>query len=173
VGHEVDFSICDFASDLRAPTPSAAAELVSGEHEALVRRLRENLGRMERRVDQRLRDARARLRAAMGSYGLRSPENLLLQRQQRVDEALRRLDVVVERRLREARARAAAAQAALAGHDPGLILSKGYAIVRAARGDRVLTRSDQARVNMAITTEFADGRIRSVVTGDEPDLFTE
>ena len=91
VGHEVDFTIADFAADVRAPTPSAAAELVVPDAEEWLTafvRLGANLQRCMRR---QIADQRERLRWLMGRAALVSPSARLTQQAQRVDELERRL----------------------------------------------------------------------------------
>lgn len=171
VGHEVDFSISDFVADLRAATPSAAAELVSADHAAFGDRVRTAASRLERAVDGRVRDARERLRACLSSYALRQPEARLGDAQQRADEALRRLEDALGSRLRELTHRAQRAVAALAGHDPALILRKGYAIVRRAKDDRLVTDAAALKPGTQVRTQLAGGVFRSVVMKDEADLF--
>ncbi|MEQ8820642.1 MAG: exodeoxyribonuclease VII large subunit [Sumerlaeia bacterium] len=173
VGHEVDFTIADFVADMRAPTPSAAAEVVSEDHLGTLARVRELAGRVERVIDRRLADARGRTRAAASSYALRQPESLLREAQQRTDDALRRADETVDRRLGDGRSRLMAALAGMRGHDPGLVLKKGYAIVRRGRDGKVVVKPGQVRQGEALETEFAQGTIRSVVIDDQPDLFIE
>jgi len=170
VGHEVDFTICDFVADLRAATPSAAAELVSGEHERVHARAGELSLRLDRVLDAQLRDAYGRLRTAQASYAWREPERLLRDLQQRADSALATMDRAADGRVRDARARLGAASAALGGHDPALILRKGYAIVRRTDG-RLVTRAAGLRPGTHIRTEFQDGAVRSAIVPDQADLF--
>ncbi len=85
VGHETDFTICDFVADLRAPTPSAAAELVVGRKDAF----EDRLGVLEKQLAQVLRTrllaAGARLAALARHYVFREPENRVLRYRQRLD----------------------------------------------------------------------------------------
>ncbi len=171
VGHETDFTICDFVADMRAPTPSAAAELVSRDRIKLRVEVADALRRIDRSLRTRLDTARRRLRAALDSHAMRQPEMRLRVAQQATDEAIRRMDTSIGERLRTARHRALAATAALQGHDPDLILRKGYAIVTDAASGRVLSRSARIRPGRQIRTRFRDGTIRSIVTDDEADLF--
>ena len=99
VGHETDFSLADFAADLRAPTPSAAAELLVPSQEDLVRRLRALDARLRNLQRQRLRAAMQRAdRASLRLHGLRPQARLqLLCRRQA--EGLRRLAAAWQRRL--------------------------------------------------------------------------
>ncbi|RNF84998.1 exodeoxyribonuclease VII large subunit [Montanilutibacter psychrotolerans] len=117
IGHETDFSLSDFAADLRAPTPSVAAELLVPSRDDLLRRLAAIDARLRNLQLQRLRQAMQRAdRAALRLHALRPRARLdLLHRRQA--EALRRLSAAWQRRLERERARLRHAEAVLrAGH---------------------------------------------------------
>ena len=84
VGHEVDFTISDFVADLRAPTPSAAAELVVGCKDAFQSRLDELQNRLTRSLRERTLAARNRLVRASGSYVFREPANVVARHRQKL-----------------------------------------------------------------------------------------
>lgn len=86
VGHEIDFSLCDFAADVRAPTPSAAAELVVREYEALCEALVVLEKRLKQAATRQVEYRRARVETLSCSYVFRRPEELVRQRRQRCDE---------------------------------------------------------------------------------------
>ncbi|MBM3889360.1 MAG: exodeoxyribonuclease VII large subunit, partial [Verrucomicrobia bacterium] len=88
VGHEIDFTICDFVADLRAPTPSAAAELVVKQRLELADRIQLIAQRLDRETETALDTLRHRLELAASSYVFRQPAELVRQYQQRVDDAL-------------------------------------------------------------------------------------
>lgn len=90
VGHEVDYTIADFVADLRAPTPSAAAELVVREKAAVVDALRDLRGRLERAARARVERPRERLDALVGRRVLTEPARPLHDLERRVDELRRR-----------------------------------------------------------------------------------
>ncbi|HAB05142.1 MAG TPA: exodeoxyribonuclease VII large subunit, partial [Alcanivorax sp.] len=99
VGHEVDVSLCDFAADVRAPTPSAAAELISPDGDALLARLGV-LGRRQRHlVVQNLRGQRQRLEGLARRLHARHPNRQLEQTRQQVDELQARMARTLNHRL--------------------------------------------------------------------------
>lgn len=105
VGHETDFTLADFVADVRAPTPSAAAELVVREQEALLERTRLLERRLAKGLRRSLETAKSRLSLAMSSYVFKRPEELIRQRRQRIDDARMRLDAHMIDRLRLLRRR--------------------------------------------------------------------
>lgn len=112
IGHEIDFTIADFAADVRAPTPSAAAELVVPDRAACLAALARTADRLRVAVRRELRDAQARCAGALHRLKLADPGARLAQRQQRLDDLTQRLSGAVRsalqdegRRLSEAVAR--------------------------------------------------------------------
>jgi len=91
VGHEIDFTIADFVADLRAPTPSAAAELVVKAKSEFAATLREHQKRLEKDLRLRVGEARHRFMTLATSYVFRQPSELIRQYQQQVDDLRHRL----------------------------------------------------------------------------------
>jgi exodeoxyribonuclease VII large subunit len=183
VGHETDFSIADFVADLRAPTPTAAATAASPDRDALAAHLakaRAQLAReMRRGLEQRMQlvDALARhlvtpaerlKRMAEALTALRARINraqqpALRERAATLASTRERLHARLDVAMRDRRARVAAAAAALAHLDPGQVLARGYAIVRAADGT-VVRSSRQVAVDDALDLRFAEGAAAARVT---------
>ncbi|MBI2434502.1 MAG: exodeoxyribonuclease VII large subunit [Candidatus Hydrogenedentes bacterium] len=113
VGHEIDFALSDFAADVRAPTPSAAAELVVREHGALVEKVQLLERRLARAGRTVIQHARHRLDVLQGSYVFRRPGELVRQRRQQADELRMRLEQCMDRRLQEVHRRLDRARRAL------------------------------------------------------------
>ncbi|MBI1737527.1 MAG: exodeoxyribonuclease VII large subunit [Candidatus Rokubacteria bacterium] len=101
VGHEVDFTIADFVADLRAPTPSAAAELVVREKQAVVDAVTDLRGRLERAVARRLERETRGLASLAARRVLTDPARPLRDHQRRVDDATTRLRRALHARLRD------------------------------------------------------------------------
>jgi exodeoxyribonuclease VII large subunit len=182
VGHETDFTIADFAADRRAPTPTAAAELVSPPRAELLARvagLASDISRaMHRRIETAIQsvDGLAR-RLVHPAERLRGGRRLLAQLARRLAsltahrlelarlelrEAPPRLCAALAHRLQAAGARLATLQASLAGLDPAAVLGRGYSITRDARG--ALVRDSRAvREGERVTTTLAKGWIESEV----------
>jgi exodeoxyribonuclease VII large subunit len=118
VGHEVDVTIADFVADQRAPTPSAAAEIVAPDATALNERFGSRLGQFERAFRQRLGGLAEQLRGLARRQQLVHPARRLRQQAQRVDEFDLRLQREIRQRLREARRRADNAGQRLAAASP-------------------------------------------------------
>jgi exodeoxyribonuclease VII large subunit len=100
VGHEIDFTICDFAADLRVPTPSAAAELVIGRREELEQQLKRAEKDMRSAITMLLQELRSRVKTASSSYVFREPLHLLRQKQQYLDEMSRNLNLFLVQSMR-------------------------------------------------------------------------
>ncbi len=106
VGHEIDFTLSDFAADLRAPTPSAAAELVVQEREAVLCQISQQFRRrLCQAMGHKLESCRNRLDRLRKSYVFQRPEELIRQRQQQLDDLHQRLDTGMQEKARMLRER--------------------------------------------------------------------
>ncbi len=155
VGHEIDFSIADFVADLRAPTPSAAAELVVPDRSELLENLRNLWYTADRSVRDMVSDARVRIDGLLSSYSFNRPRDILRQYAQRVDELERSLSVTARHMFDRAQQHHVFLQQRLESLAPRNVLSRGYAIVH--RDGRVVSRSRQLKSGDDATVEFHDG----------------
>lgn len=122
VGHEVDFSISDMVADLRAPTPTAAAELLSPDHRQIQQRLTQLQQGLQRRFDWQMKRQRERLTALRRQ--MRHPGDRIREQQQRCDDLEMRLQRAIQRRLELRNQRLTAASARLELQSPVRLLAK-------------------------------------------------
>jgi len=163
VGHEIDFTIADFVADLRAPTPSAAAELVVKDREVLLDILRNSWYTSHNIILKMLNRHKDDIQHLLRSYAFNRPRDLLRQFNQRLDEIHRGMAVSIGHRLALTRARIEALQQRISGLDPEQVLRRGYAIVY--HDDDMIGSSKELHVHDLIDVRFHDGRIKSIVTG--------
>ena len=163
VGHETDFTICDFVADLRAPTPSAAAELAVPD----INELRQGLlGAQERLLSLlsgRLKEARARVDRYAGAAVLRSPRRYLEERAMAVAFLEKRLTHAVDAATERARTDFGALTAKLETLNPLSVLARGYAAVFNDAGESV-TDACALRTGETLDICLAKGRVQAVVT---------
>jgi exodeoxyribonuclease VII large subunit len=134
VGHEIDFTIADFVADLRAPTPSAAAELALPDGAALSRHLAQARARLLRAMENRLLHHRNHLDTLARSEAFRLPMRLLQDRAQRLDAAVAIIEASRERVLRLCREKLTAFLAVLLQHRPDQVLAVRTLTLDAQRG---------------------------------------
>ena len=120
VGHEVDFTIADFAADVRAPTPSAAAEIVVPDAAEWIKTFQGLAARMSQSVRRQLRDRRERLQWLSGRATQAGPAARLADQMQRLDELERRLREVLSRRIADLRSDLAEHRIRLWGASPAV-----------------------------------------------------
>ena len=159
VGHEIDFTICDFAADLRAPTPSAAAEMVSPREEDLLDQLDGCARHLRSAVELRIASAARRVEALAAAPLFREPGHLLEMRSQQLDELQVRLTNRVERCMTDAAHRLDALALRLNGVDPRRQLERGYAILTHGADGKPLTSAHGAASGTAVKAILADGEL--------------
>lgn len=166
VGHETDVTLVDLVADVRAPTPSVAAELVVPDASAVqiaAQRLRR---RLDAKIAEAIERRRRRLVAARRLLDRRAPAARVGTLRQRLDEARRRIDRAATRAVPARRQRAVALRRRLDALSPLAVLGRGYAIVEGADG-RIRTGARALTVGDDVTLRMRDGRAAATVTGVE------
>jgi len=158
VGHEVDVTIADFVADVRAPTPSAAAELVAPDRVEVLQSLRAQIQRLVRLSVERWREAGSRLEWIKRSHGLRRPLQRLRDAAQRLDQAQAALGRGLIKKLEPLQQRYASLHARLAQANPAALLQRGYALVCDESGGAI-KRIEQVKVGARLNVKVSDGRI--------------
>jgi exodeoxyribonuclease VII large subunit len=161
VGHEIDFSISDFVADLRAPTPSAAAELVVKDKNEIIDILRNFSYTIQNLAASRIQSSKERVHTLVGSYSFNKPLDLFRQRGQMVDDLERRLHQSIGNRFGMVRQQAQSLAKRIQSVDPQLTLKRGYTIVY--RGQRIISAAAHVSENDRVTIRFHDGSAESIV----------
>ena len=168
VGHEIDFTISDFTADLRAPTPSAAAELVVKAKDEFLQQLAQYQSRLQKDLRLRLASARQRFSDLASSYVFRRPTEIIRQYQQQVDDFGHRLSQATGVTLDTQRARLETSSGKLELLNPASTLQRGYSITRIVETGRIVRRKTHVTAGTRISTKVLDGEFRSVVSSS-PD----
>jgi exodeoxyribonuclease VII large subunit len=163
IGHEIDFTIADFAADVRAPTPSAAAELVVPDRSEWLRSLAAASQRLQAAARRRLARARERLGWLGGRLARVHPRERLAMRAQRLDDLEARLGRAFERHLTSARTRLTTAVRTLNAVSPLATLERGYSIVLTADG-QLVRAAGAVKAGDAVEARTARGTIHATVT---------
>ena len=172
VGHETDFTLADFAADVRAATPSMAAELAV----PVMEQLRQDLFLRQRTLQQRynsyLQQKKLRLEHLAQHRLLQKPELLWQDRQQLLDERTERLQQILQRLLQQKRQQLSASAEQLHALSPLQVLSRGYALCEDDRG-QVVRQASQLALGDKFTVVLEQGRLWGEVTGKEEETWTK
>lgn len=166
VGHETDFTIADFAADLRAPTPTAAAELATPNVADLSFALDEIEKRLRRTTEGQLNELRWALTDLQGQLKLRSPLGRVRSDRQRVDELSRRSAAALGHAFSLGRSRLDGAARRLEALNPNAVLDRGYAIVSGA-GGQVVRSVTQVQAGDELSVQVSDGRFGARVADEK------
>lgn len=163
VGHQVDYTISDFVSDFRAPTPSAAAELVIPKKEDLTGALDGFSERMGNALLSKIDFIKEGLRTLEKRYVFREPFNIITQREQEIDDLARELasKSTLIAKFKEESLNTFAAK--LETLSPLGILGRGYSITIQEKNGKVIKNAENLKKNDRIKTKFAKGEIISRV----------
>ena len=158
VGHETDTTIADFVADLRAPTPSAAAELAVADVTAWLQALDEDALQLQRIMQRMIKDARSRLRECELRMRYAKPQQRLMQQKQRLDEYEERLRRVMQSLLEQTRHQLALIEESLRRLSPYEKLESGYGCILTEDGRRIRSVS-QVAPGEVVQIYLADGRM--------------
>ena len=168
VGHETDFTIADFVADLRAPTPSAAAELAVFEYQSFLAGLTEERRRLEVAMRRRLAFYEQELEIRKLRVGRFRPDHQMAEKRLRLDACEDRLTGAMERKLREAVHRLELYAGRLKACSPLDRITGGYAFVTREDGNRLLSASEVS-AGERLTLQLSDGIVRVQVTDTQTE----
>jgi exodeoxyribonuclease VII large subunit len=167
VGHATDETIADFVADLRAPTPSAAAELAVPDYRETLAEARTHLRRGARALAHRLEALTLRLKVIERSHALKSPLEHLRQMAQRADEIMTRMHLALRQNVRATHQRVERLAGTLEALRPTAVLGRGYALAFDRHGGLV-TSVEGVGVGDALRVLLGDGELHCRVEGRAP-----
>ena len=163
VGHETDFTIADFVADLRAPTPSAAAELAVFDHQAAVAEISAKTARMNRALQQKLDIAKLKVNQYQTKLQYVSPESRLHEHRRYAVDLEEKLYRQMEQVLTEKKHRLAILTGQMEGVSPLKKLSQGFSYVADETG-KAVTDASTVKVGDPLTVHLLKGTLKANVT---------
>lgn len=166
IGHETDTTLADLAADVRAPTPTAAAELIAPDKSRLITLIETNQRRLQQLVVRCLDDAGMKLDGYAAR--LRSPAALLERQQDRLNQYQTRLMLWSQRALEREHRRLSELGLRLQALDPNQPLKRGYALVTDAHG-HLIDSIHKAPVHSQVQLRLADGKLQASIVSAEAE----
>ncbi len=160
VGHQTDFTLCDFAADVRAATPSQAAEIAVLDRTDLLHRLENYQSRLKNTIQNKLDNYELRLNYCMKSRFLQSPDRLFEDKLQYIDSLRQRLHNNLLKNIRQKEQQMQLLTAKLDSLSPLRVLSRGFSVTTI---DKTLVYLAKIKVGDNIQTRFIDGTVYSKV----------
>ncbi len=161
VGHEIDFSIADFVADRRAPTPSAAAEMVVKDRKELAGTLAYYREKLFQEVIRKIHLYQEQIQKYRRSYAFRRPEDLLYQKMQRLDELSRKITLAMSHQLSVRKQHLERLRSQLRALSPAAVLQRGYSICY--KDGKVVKDVAQVQVLDMVQVKLARGQFISQV----------
>ena len=163
VGHEIDFTICDFVSDLRVPTPSSAAELVIGRQEELQQNIKDLKRRLSNSLELYSERLKRRYERAANSYVFQDPIRIINEKQQYVDDLYTKIRYSLELKLEREKNRLTLLLGKLKAMSPDSVLKRGYSIITLKNTKKVVTSSNIPE-GTEVTAILKEGTLDLTVT---------
>jgi len=158
VGHETDFTICDFVSDLRAPTPSAAAELAVPDVDVLLYKLQNYNMRMKNSLVKKLTMCRTQLQKANSRHVFRQPYDKVNQYRLKLDNEMKHLFKNNEMLLKDKKSQFGMLAGKLDALSPLKILERGYSVVRNPQGN-IINKLEQVHIGDNLEISLKNGKV--------------
>jgi len=168
VGHEIDITISDFVADLRAPTPSAAAQMVVPDRKVILEQMETQIRKLNSYMMGVIEYSRQRLKAIKESYGMRRPLDIITQRSQKMDEIYGQLLDGVKNYFEIKSNAVSLFKEKLEVLSPTSVLKRGYSITRKLPELTVIKDVDNLKTDDRIEVRLSKGRIESKVERIDP-----
>jgi exodeoxyribonuclease VII large subunit len=163
VGHEIDVTLSDLAADVRALTPSEAAERIAPAAEEISARVRAYQQRLRHAAQRRVAWLRARYDGLAGQRGFRRPFDLVHERSRLLDELEAHGNRSMRRLIHDCESRLAGLAGKIESLSPLAVLARGYTITQNAINNKVLRNADELKVGQSLVTRFVRGTVVSKV----------
>lgn len=161
VGHETDFTIADFVADLRAPTPSAAAELAVPDIYEVKQKINDNQARLRMALLKKLEFIRMRYDKCMSSSVFREPTRKINEEAIRLDNYIKELEQHIKTKQKEEKTKYIKLVAKLDAYSPLKTLARGYSIVQ--KEGKMVKSKKQLNSGEDIEIKLADGEVMAIV----------
>jgi exodeoxyribonuclease VII large subunit len=163
VGHQIDFVISDFVADLRAPTPSAAAQMVVPERDVILNQIITNARKLYTSLVSLIDQSEHRLKSAVTSYGFRRPYDIITQRSQKLDEMTRQLEDKLKNHFEIKSNAISLLEEKLKALSPSAVLKRGYSITRRLPDLKIIKDVGILKKEDRIEVKVYKGRLKSKV----------
>lgn len=164
VGHETDFTIADWVSDVRAPTPSAAAEIVTAEKANLLKFLEQTQQQCRQRISQQVRQYRQRIAGLQKHPLLSSPYGILASTWQKLDDYANRLELLnPAKKIAQLSERLQRIKNHLRSLHPQNIMKKGYTILFSEKGNSIILSAKDLHPDQKLTALLHDGKVSATI----------
>lgn len=169
VGHETDFTLCDFAADKRAPTPSAAAELATPDRAALESFVTDAEMRLYKNITGVINNRKRAVEQRDSALSLRSPEAKLARIRESLERKKERIDALEDRIYEQRQAEYRALLEKLSALDPLGVLKRGYSALKNGEG-KIIGKASELDVGQRVTVIMSDGKAEAeIISVDKND----
>lgn len=162
VGHETDFTIVDFVSDRRAPTPSAAAEIAVPSMEELTRRLDSYKYSFNASMLNILKSYNSRIEILQKTLSIHSPMNYVINQYNYIDNIQNKLNYKIKDKLSSEKETLIRCNSILNAHNPLKVLNKGYAVIEDLNGS-IISETSMLKANKDVVITFKDGKLKASI----------
>ncbi|MBU3208417.1 exodeoxyribonuclease VII large subunit [Clostridium algidicarnis] len=162
VGHETDYTIVDFVSDLRAPTPSAAAEIVFKNHSEIKKEIDYNYSRLQKSMEDNLLKKKNEVNLLKNTIEFNSPMTYILNEHKKIEIINDRLNISMKKKVSEEKNKLGYMMDLLNSRNPLNILNKGYTLVKDESG-KIVKDSKKLSKEQQIEIKFRDGSLKAII----------
>lgn len=162
IGHEIDFTISDFVADLRAPTPSAAAEMIFPDQSELMKRIIEYNFVIKNIVTSKLSNLKYSLHNFSDNYYFRKPLDLIYSNKTRLDDIESDMENEIKRKFANLKSHLSSSEKLLNSLNPDQILKRGFAVI--IKDKKIISRKSMTDINDKVGIKFYDGEQKAVIS---------